>query len=118
MADKETLGIVEDARSSVDFFVNCSVLSALLAAILFILGGITITSATPWTTVGWWILETSACAFGSMIFYFRSISSVAVWGDQVKSIFDLFRGDLLKKMGYQQTPMSKAEEEGRVESCD
>jgi hypothetical protein len=110
VVDKETLSVVEDARSSVDFFVNCSILSALLAMATFALGGITITAATPWSTIVRWVLETSAAVLCAMLFYLQSINGVAAWGDQVKSVFDLFRWDLLKKMGYQQPPSSRVEE--------
>jgi len=110
VADKETLAVVEDARSAVDFFVNCSVLSALLAATLFVLGAITITIATPAWTVAAWSVEILAAALGAFLFHSGSIVAAAAWGDQVKSVFDLFRGDLLKKLGYQQTPTTRAEE--------
>jgi hypothetical protein len=110
LADKDTLGMVEDARSSLDFFVNCMVLSAILAALLFVLGCCVLDGATPrWQLVSW-ALEVAALGSIALLCYAVCPSKIAAWGGQVKSVFDLFRGDLLKKMGYTQVASTRQEE--------
>lgn len=110
VASKESLEIADDARSSVDFFVNCAVLSALLAAILFVAGCSVTDSGTPLATLIRWPLETGAAVLCTVLFYQGSIGKVAGWGAQVRSIFDLYRWDLLKRLGYQQTASNRADE--------
>ena len=46
----------------------------------------------------------------SRIFYEWTIGRAAAWGAHVKSAFDLYRFDLLEKLGYDQKPESIAEE--------
>jgi hypothetical protein len=57
-----------------------------------------------------WPLETALAAVCAILFYQGSVGKAANWGAQVKSVFDLYRWDLLKKIGYQQAVSSRHEE--------
>ena len=107
---KDVLSPVDEARSAVDFFVNGSLLSAALAAALFVVGCAGTNAQTPLSTLVRWPLETLALSLCAVLFYEGAINRAAAWGAEVKSMFDLYRWDLLKKIGYQQTPTTRAEE--------
>ncbi len=110
VADKDTLTAVEDARSPVDFFVNSLALSAVLATMLFAAGCFTLNAETPPRTFVILPIEIAAAIGSAFWFYFGAIAKVRDWGAQVRSVFDLFRFDLLKKMGYQQLPDNRQDE--------
>jgi hypothetical protein len=110
VADKDTRDMVEDARSGLDFFVNCMVLSAILGAGLFTLGCLVLNQTTPPWQMAAWALEVLGAATIARVFYAACLSKIAAWGGQVKSVFDLFRGDLLKKMGYTQVVTTREQE--------
>jgi len=107
---KDVLAPVDEARSAVDFFVNGSLLSAILAGVLFVIGCGTTNAQTAWSTLVRWPLETLALALCAALFYEGAINRAAAWGAGVRSMFDLYRWDLLKKIGYQQVPSTRAEE--------
>jgi hypothetical protein len=106
----DALAGVDDSRSSVDFFINGSVLSGLLAATLFGVGVWTTNSETPLSTLLRWPLETIAMAVCSFLMYEGAINRAAAWGTEVKSVYDLYRLELLKKLGYQQMPSDRKSE--------
>jgi hypothetical protein len=57
------------------------------------------------------VLAPAAVFLGASVWlYHRSFDAAADWGHFVKGAFDLYRGELLKKMGYQQQPLSRAKE--------
>ena len=85
---------VDEARTSMDQLVLLSVLSAAFAAVAI---GFGIAGLAPAV----WVL----CAVGGAILarlsYLAAVASSAVFGDLVRSCFDLFRGDLLTHLGWQ-----------------
>ena len=107
---KDGLSEAEDAKSSVDCFINCSALSAFLAVILFVIGGAVTTPATPAGILIRWPIEMLAALMCPFLFYEGAVAQAAAWGEEVKAVFDIFRWDLLKKMGYQQTPSTREDE--------
>lgn len=107
---KDVLAPVDEARSAVDFFVNGSILSATLAGVLFVVGCATTNAQAAWSTLIRWPLETLGLLLCAALFYQGAINRAAAWGSAVKSMFDLYRWDLLKKIGYQQVPATRVEE--------
>lgn len=85
---------VAESRSSMDQLVVLSVLSAAFAAVAIGFGIAGLASLV-------WVL----CAVGGVILarlsYLAAVASAAVFGDLVRSCFDLFRGDLLTHLGWQ-----------------
>jgi hypothetical protein len=97
---------VDDARTSLDLMLNSSVISALLATLVVILG--LVYSPQPLgSRVLWPALLFVLLAAG---FYQFSIRQAYTWGELFKAAFDLYRWDLLEKLGYQQAPTTKTEE--------
>ena len=101
---------VDDAKTSFDFMLNSSFLSALttlgiVTIALFYPIPLAFPSAVPWL---WRMLLFATLA---VVFYRFSIGRAVAWGMQVKAAFDLYRFDLLKALGYQQLPQSFFEEQ-------
>lgn len=110
VANKDYLAAVDDAKSSVDFFLNCSVLSAFLGASIMAAG---LASKKPFAAdsdLMIWIGELVCLCFIAWLTYLGAINRVVAWGGQVKGVFDLYRWDLLKQLGYAQKPTSRIEE--------
>lgn len=108
--DKDYAGTIESAQTTVNFMLNCSVLSALLALALLCIG---LRYATPSSDLhAWlpWAIETAILAVCSWLFYAGAISRVGEWGETVKGAFDLYRWELLKQMGYTEPPKKKTDE--------
>jgi hypothetical protein len=84
--------MIDDAKAQVDFWVNLwmgGLLTAFLYAVLFVVDK---TAPKPWIPlVG--VLFALVAGRGA-----RAV--VGDWGALVMSAFDLFRGDLCKKLGY------------------
>jgi hypothetical protein len=85
---------VDEARTSMDQMVLLSWLSGMFAAAAIVFG-ITGLRLAVWTS----------CAAGALalcwLSYRAAVASAAVFGDLVRSCFDLFRTDLLTHLGWQ-----------------
>jgi hypothetical protein len=88
---------VDDARSGLDQMVVLTGVSTVFggAALAFGFAGLT------WTVA-------LSCAGGGFVLarasYLAAVSSAAVYGDLVRSCYDLYRGDLLGKLGWAMPP--------------
>jgi hypothetical protein len=84
---------VDEARSSVDQMVVLSALSVMFAAVAVGFGVVRLPLAV-------WI----PCAAGALVLswltYRAAVTSAALFGDLVRSCFDLFRNDLLTHLGW------------------
>src|SRR5258708_1373203 len=112
VASKDYLTGIDDAKTSLDFFLNASFLSAVTSAALLLIG---LAFKRPFAndlTFALWALEVGGLAVASWLFYRRSIGRAAAWGDLVKGTFDLYRWDLLKRLGYSQEPGTRQHERG------
>ena len=100
---------IDEAKTSVDFMINCSLLCALSAMVL---GGIGVCQAFPWSFASVWHWGWRAGLFLALAltFYSFAIGRARAWGEQVKSAFDLYRFDLLKSLGYDRQPSTYFEE--------
>lgn len=110
VAPKDYLTGIDDAKTSFDFFLNVSFLSAVTSAMLLLIG---LAFKRPFAndlTFAFWTLEVVGLAVASWIFYGISISRAEAWGGLVKGTFDLYRWDLLKQLGYSQKPGTRADE--------
>jgi hypothetical protein len=101
---KDYASLVNDARSTVDFFVNAWFLAVVLgvvavARIVFVLN----VNCCGTTAVGIdskfaWI---AALAFGAAwIAYENAVATAVTWGDSVKAAFDLYLPALAAQLGY------------------
>lgn len=111
LIDKEYRATIDDAKSTFDFMIHCSLLSLVLALAELFLG--LFNSLGRFTSPGQtlaWIGTIAAFSFLSYLFYRLSISRAIAWGNLFRGAFDLYRWDLLQKMGYGPAPKVRAAE--------
>src|SRR6185369_12898988 len=90
--------------------INCSLLSILLSFCILIAGLVYPAPFVSLVMAIWWLLKVVSLVVLSYFFYRLSINRAHAWGLMVKSAFDVFRWDLLKKLGYSQLPKQRSEE--------
>ena len=108
--DSSYASSIDSAKSTFDFMLNCSALSMLLAFIILTAGLAYPVQLQEGLGLFLWIVEIIILIMLSYLFYEWSIGTAITWGDLVKGAFDLYRWDLLKQMGYAQTPTNKTDE--------
>ncbi len=57
-----------------------------------------------------WLCELILLCITTYLSYVGAINRAVAWGDQVKGVFDLYRWDLLKQLGYEQKPIDRSSE--------
>jgi hypothetical protein len=93
---------VDDARAGVDQLVVLTMLSAAFGVAAFILSFVGLNQDVGFSCAGGGLLLARAS-------YLAAVTSAAVFGDLVRSCYDLFRGDLLTRLGWQMPPTLKRE---------
>jgi len=108
---KDYATVVEEAKASFDFMLNCSALSTLLAFIVFLTGLIYPSHFNE--RGGWvfWLSKLVVMCLAAHYFYRLSIGRARTWGNTVRTSFDLYRRDLLKQLGYTRAPETVEEEQ-------
>jgi uncharacterized repeat protein (TIGR01451 family) len=107
--DATYAGVIDDAKTSFDFFINSSFLSTVLALEYLYSGLYFRTHFSSVSGIFGFLGVIAVLAGLSWLFYRFSIDSAIGWGDHVKAAFDLYRWDLLAKLGYE-TALTNAEE--------
>lgn len=114
--DKDYAIAIDDVKSSFDFMLNSSVLSAVLAGATLFVGllypGFTDASHS-WRLLTGWIVQILAFSGLAYLFYLGAINRTAARGALVKGAFDLYRWKLLEQLGYKHT-VTNAEEERKL----
>jgi hypothetical protein len=108
--DKDFAIAVDDAKTSFDFMLNSSLLSAILALSILLGGLIYPAQLTDILLISLWLLKILIFVLVSYWLYSRSIPQAASWGAQIKSAFDLYRKKLLEPLGFKREIKSKEEE--------
>jgi hypothetical protein len=107
---KEYAVIMDDAKTTFDFMLNCSFLSFVLALFMLLAGMFYRVPFASSSQTRYWLIEIAIFTFLSYFFYRLSINRVGAWGSLVRSAFDLFRWELLEKLGYEKKPESRLDE--------
>jgi len=107
---KEYAVAVDDAKTTFDFMLNCSLLSLILTALILLAGLIYPTPLSSLPIALYWLGNVALFSSLSFLFYRLSIDRVGAWGSMVKGSFDLYRSELLKKLGYKHEPASRQKE--------
>jgi hypothetical protein len=108
VVDKEYATGIEDAKTSFDFTINVSALSATSAGVLLVTG---LASPGALTRQGpIWIGQVAVLILSAFVFYRGSIGRARAWGATVRGAFDLYRGALLQRLGFAQMPQGILEE--------
>ena len=108
--DEACAAQIDEAKSSVDFMLNSSLLCGALAALVAAVHlGFPVGLASARVLVPF-VLQLAV--FGGLAygFYLAAISRAQSWGMTVKTAFDLFRWKLLEGLGYRSKPGSLEEE--------
>jgi hypothetical protein len=108
--DKEYAAVTDETKTSFDFFLNCSFLASVLAALAALAGVRAGVDAARAVAGAGWIWPSLGFVFLAYGCYVASLSAAAAWGVQVKGAFDLFRLALLKQLGYEYTFKTLEEE--------
>jgi hypothetical protein len=108
--DKDYATLVDDAKTSCDFFITCSMLSTFLAAAFII-----VAFMRPVAVIGrgeflFTIGKGLIFAFLSYALYRLAIPRALEWGKTVKSAFDLYRWKLLAQLGHKRDLTTRAAE--------
>jgi hypothetical protein len=101
---------IDSAKVSLDFMLNSATLAGLLALLLFITGLVYPSPLASSGSLAGWLFEVAVLAGLAVWLYEQAIGRALDWGDQVRGAFDLYRGDLLTKLGYGQKPRTIDEE--------
>ncbi|HEX8209865.1 MAG TPA: hypothetical protein VF584_06725 [Longimicrobium sp.] len=107
VVNKEYAATLDESKATFDFMINASFLGGVLAASTLVAGLLVPHQIELWT----WVAQLATSAITAYLFYRGSVGAAAAWGAHVSSAFDLFRWDLLKKLGYARPSMSPAEEQ-------
>ena len=110
VASKDYLTGIDDAKTSLDFFLNASFLSAVTSAVLLLIG---LAFKRPFAndlTFILWAVEVTGLGLASWLLYRSSIHRATAWGEMVKGTFDLYRWALLKQLGYSQKLVTRQAE--------
>src|SRR5882724_2134319 len=116
VAPKGYVAIADDSKTSLDFFLNCSFLSAVLIIWMLSTGFIFHVPFVSTRAFWLWLVELAFFTFLLIWCYQAAIVSAAAWGEQVKGVFDLYRFDLLRSLGYKDVPTTREEERQLWES--
>jgi uncharacterized repeat protein (TIGR01451 family) len=117
--DKEYATILDNAKTSLDFMLNISLLSVVTALIITLAGLFyfppssllySSSSAAMGYIAAYWLLTILAFLVLSYMAYIGAIPRAKAYGASVKSAFDLYRFDLLKQLGYEHLPTTVKEE--------
>jgi hypothetical protein len=110
LLDESYAGIIDDAKSSLDFMLNASLLCGILATFVaaahlaYPAGLANANVLVPLT------IELVLLGGLAYFFYLAAISRADAWGMTVKGAFDLHRGKLLEGLGYRFQPDSLEKE--------
>ena len=108
--DKDYAAAIAEQKASFDFMLNASALSVLSAAMLAVIG---VMFPLPFVAVSWlvqWLLQLVVLIGLAYWFYEGAVSRAIAWGHMVRGAFDLFRLDLLRKLGFAQLPATVRDE--------
>ncbi len=102
---------IDSAKTRLDFMLNCSLLSLVLALIVLSAGLLYAAPFDPGGSVPVWLASIFGLSVLSGIFYRASIGRAASWGETVKTAFDLYRSKLLEDLGFRQKPATLKQEQ-------
>jgi uncharacterized repeat protein (TIGR01451 family) len=97
---------IGDARISFIFLLTLSFLATVLGAVTAA-AGLVYLPPDPLTHA---VLPAIVFFLASGWLYLRAVDAGEAWGHLVKGAFDLYRGELLEKLGYRQEPRTREEE--------
>jgi uncharacterized repeat protein (TIGR01451 family) len=111
VVDKESAAIVDDEKLGFDFMLNSSFLLAALALATLYAGLAQPFPLARWGWLPWqWLAQVALFAALAILFYRWAIHRAETWGAAVRATIETHRWDLLRKLGYQDGPVTRAAE--------
>ena len=101
---------IDDTKTTFDFMMNCSLLTGLLSVLILMVGLIYPAALGSLSMAFYWMGKIILFALLSFFFYRLSINRAGAWGLLIKSAFDLYRWELLKKLGHEKAPKKREDE--------
>lgn len=101
---------LDDAKAKFDFTLNMTTLLALFAISLLVAGLLYPIPPVGKSFWGGWVLPIVVSLGLVPLAYQQAVGRARAWGDLIRAAFDLYRLDLLKKLGYTQVPRDVYEE--------
>ena len=98
--DKEFAATIDEAKTAFDFMLSTSFVCSLIAAEILLAG---LASCIPFdgrTALVLWIVEIILFGLLALATYRLALGRAMAWGETVKTAFDLYRGELLKRFGF------------------
>jgi uncharacterized repeat protein (TIGR01451 family) len=117
--DKDYAAGLDDAKTSLDFMLNSSVLSFLSATLVSTAGWYYYPASSLFYAPGQasikaiiltWLITIIGFSTLGFLAYLSAIERAGAWGTKVKGAFDLYRGELLKQFGYERANLTLNEE--------
>ena len=103
-------GAIAESKTALDFLINSSLLAGVLSLAVLAFGSPVALSGESWISLGFRLSAAFMLAVVSFLFYRLSISQAVAWGSLVRGAFDLYRWDLLERMGFGLKPRTPIEE--------
>lgn len=103
---KEYAATLDESKAAFDFMINASFLSWMLSGSTLVAGLLAPARIDLWP----WTAQIALSLLAGYLFYRGSIGAAQAWGAQVKGAFDLFRWELLRKLGYERASMTPGQE--------
>lgn len=95
---------IDDAKTSFDVAVHLSFLSALTAFLMIVIAAVYPLPFATMRLFAAWAIRVVAASALSWGFYELAIDRAMAWGDLVRGVFDLYRWEVLKDLGYETRP--------------
>ena len=108
--DKEYATVVDDAKTSCDFFVTCSMLSGILSLAFILVALVRPVAITGRGVFLITIVKGLVFALLSYALYRLAVPRAQEWGKTVKSAYDLYRWKLLAQLGHRRELTTRAAE--------
>ena len=110
VVDEDYSEVMQQSKSSLDFMLNSATLAGMLSGVILLTSLLYPASLVEaWSTLGA-ILQALVFLLLARWFYQQGLGAAASWGNTVKAAFDLYRNDLVAKLGFDYAPKSVNEE--------
>ena len=108
--DAKYLDSIQENRIAMLFFLNSALLSGLAAFLVMVAGVWTLVPLISLGCLVLWLGELLVFTICSYLAYLAAVFHASRYGDSVRGAYDLFRNELLAKLGYDYTFTTREEE--------
>jgi hypothetical protein len=102
--------VIDDAKTSFDVAINLSFLAAVTAFSMIAIAAVYPLPFASTRLLTWFMVRTAIALALAWVFYVLAIGRAGAWGDLCRGVFDLYRWEVLKDLGYETRPGDLASE--------